>query len=56
MAVGTVGLRRTLVTAYPGLADIVHTMGTTVDAAGHGCMADRALADRCSVPLGLDGG
>ena len=48
-------VERVMVTAYPGLAEIVHSMGAAVDAVRHGCMADRAFADRRGVPLRFDG-
>ena len=49
------GTERVFVTADPGLAKTMHTVGPAFDAAGHGRVADRALADRRSIPLGLHG-
>ena len=43
-----------MMAAHPGLADCMHTMGTTVDGSGHGRMADRTLTDRCGVTLGIN--
>ena len=59
MAVVTGGLRlgteRIMVACYPGCAEIMHTMGTAVDARGHGRMADRTLTNGGRISLGIDG-
>ena len=58
MAVGTAVprlLEGVMMAGYPGLAEVVHTMGATVDGAGHGRVADGALAYRRSISLSLDG-